>query len=238
MQRETRSDPKGKFVYHIAMKLKLFLLSIVALLSLVAYQKYSEYSALKSIDSYESCVAANGSTIQESYPATCITRLGTRFTQPVKNKTYTNQKLGIQFEYPEDWQLLIDDNSPAVRKDEITVGVNRYSKSELPTGYTNPLSWFNDLKLHTVKSITPNDGYYYGSGSDTPYKFYMYYKFSNMESKRYGQFDTLVTSNSGTGVSYVIIPTEKYIYEINLQPTGIYTNSSVVQILSTFKFTD
>ena len=65
------------------MKLKLFFLSILTLLSLVGYQKYSEYSALKSINSYESCVAAKGSTIQESYPSTCITRLGTRFTQLV-----------------------------------------------------------------------------------------------------------------------------------------------------------
>lgn len=63
------------------MKLKLFLLSILALLSVVAYQKYTEYSSLKSINSYESCVAANGSLIQESYPATCITRLGNKFNE-------------------------------------------------------------------------------------------------------------------------------------------------------------
>lgn len=64
------------------MKLKLLVVSILALLSLVAYQKYSEYTALKSINSYESCASAKGSTIQESYPATCLTRLGARFTQP------------------------------------------------------------------------------------------------------------------------------------------------------------
>ena len=68
------------------MKLKLLTASILALLvllSLVAYQKYTEYSSFRSIDSYESCAAAKGSVIQESYPATCITRLGSRFTQLV-----------------------------------------------------------------------------------------------------------------------------------------------------------
>jgi hypothetical protein len=91
------------------MKLKLFLVSIIALLSLVAYQKYAEYSALKSIDSYESCSTAKGSVIQESYPATCITRLGTRFTQPAPSfdvsnwKTYINSKYKFTFRYPTDW---------------------------------------------------------------------------------------------------------------------------------------
>lgn len=65
------------------MKLKLFIASILVLLALIAYQKYSEYSALKSVGSYESCVAAKGSTIQESYPATCLTRIGTHFKQTI-----------------------------------------------------------------------------------------------------------------------------------------------------------
>lgn len=65
------------------MQTKLFFVAILAFISIVAYQKYSEYSALKSVNSYESCVAAKGSIIQESYPSTCITRLGNRFISDV-----------------------------------------------------------------------------------------------------------------------------------------------------------
>lgn len=63
-------------------KLKWVVGGIVLLLALVGVQNYREFSVLKSIDSYESCVSAKGSRIQESYPATCITRLGTRYIQP------------------------------------------------------------------------------------------------------------------------------------------------------------
>lgn len=81
------------------MKLKLFLISILALLSLVAYQKYTEYSALKSIDSYESCIVSKGSVIQESYPATCITRLGTHFTQNTWKK-FISSPYKFSINYP------------------------------------------------------------------------------------------------------------------------------------------
>lgn len=37
----------------------------------------------KPITSYEECVAAQDSVIQESYPATCITKQKQRFTQPI-----------------------------------------------------------------------------------------------------------------------------------------------------------
>lgn len=106
------------------MKLKLFLISIFIFLSLVGYQKYAEISALKSIDSYESCVSATGSTIQESYPATCVTRLGKRYTEPtpmpVMNtsdwKTYTHPKYSFTFQYPPDWKVVEDYNpQPHVR---------------------------------------------------------------------------------------------------------------------------
>ncbi len=64
------------------MKTKLFLAAALFIVGIVGYQKYAELSSLKSIDSYESCVTAKGRVIQESYPATCVTRLGTRFTLP------------------------------------------------------------------------------------------------------------------------------------------------------------
>mgnify|MGYP001570856381 CR=1 FL=1 len=65
------------------MKLKLLIGGIIIIVSLVAYQKYSEYSDLKSIDSYNSCITAKGSVIQESYPSTCVTRLGASLTKTI-----------------------------------------------------------------------------------------------------------------------------------------------------------
>lgn len=91
------------------MKLKHFYLSLFVILSLVAYQKYTELSALKSIDSYESCIAAKGSHIQESYPAVCVTSLGTQFTESIKNsltddtwKTFINSAKHYSLSYPPD----------------------------------------------------------------------------------------------------------------------------------------
>lgn len=65
------------------MKIKLLIISILVILGLVAYKQYHDFSAIKSINSYESCTVANGSIIQTSYPAICITRLGGRFIQPI-----------------------------------------------------------------------------------------------------------------------------------------------------------
>lgn len=44
---------------------------------------YQEFAASPEITSYEMCIKAKGSVIQESYPATCITKDGKRFIQPV-----------------------------------------------------------------------------------------------------------------------------------------------------------
>lgn len=100
------------------MKLKLLVLSILGILALIAYQKYSEYSALKSIDSYESCAVAKGSVIQESYPATCVTRLGGRFIQrlrefPTSLKTYTNEKYNFTINYPDTFIVTIPETDIA-----------------------------------------------------------------------------------------------------------------------------
>jgi len=110
------------------MKLKLFLISILVLLSLVGYKTYTETKALKSINSYESCVAAKGSLIQESYPSTCITRLGTRFSQPLSldnsplpPNTYDfcgslQPKTQFTLSIPQGWKLSKSDGSPDYQK--------------------------------------------------------------------------------------------------------------------------
>lgn len=44
---------------------------------------YQEYTRSPMITSYEACVQAKDSTIQERYPAICITKHGTHFVQPI-----------------------------------------------------------------------------------------------------------------------------------------------------------
>lgn len=48
---------------------------------------YQEYIAAPEAATYEECIKARGSIIQESYPATCVTRDGKRFTQLLNNDT-------------------------------------------------------------------------------------------------------------------------------------------------------
>lgn len=68
------------------MKLKLFLIFIISIIILVAYKKNQEISILKSINSFEACSVAEGSILTESYPSTCITRLGLRFVEPIDSQ--------------------------------------------------------------------------------------------------------------------------------------------------------
>lgn len=94
------------------MKLKLLGFGIISLILLtIGYQKYSEYQSLRSIKNYDECVVAKGSIIQESYPATCITSVGSRFTEQLSTKNvtngwsiYQNRDHYFSFEYPEGWK--------------------------------------------------------------------------------------------------------------------------------------
>ncbi|MEK7533367.1 MAG: hypothetical protein AAB542_02940 [Patescibacteria group bacterium] len=55
---------------------------------LFGYQEY--ISPNTPVTTYDGCVEAAGSRIQESYPATCITRDGKRFTQPTMDDDGVN----------------------------------------------------------------------------------------------------------------------------------------------------
>ena len=47
----------------------------------------SQSSSLSQISSYADCLVSKGSIIQESYPATCVTASGQRFTQPISSNS-------------------------------------------------------------------------------------------------------------------------------------------------------
>ena len=58
--------------------------TLILLLALyIALSIFGVPSKQAQIKSYEDCVAAEDSIIQESYPAVCITKSQTRFVQPV-----------------------------------------------------------------------------------------------------------------------------------------------------------
>lgn len=65
------------------MKLKFLIFLIFTILIFVVSDTYAHYRALGSITTYEACVVAKGSIIQESYPSTCVTALGARFPEPI-----------------------------------------------------------------------------------------------------------------------------------------------------------
>ena len=47
---------------------------------------YQEYASSPPVYSYDDCIKAKGSIIQESYPATCVTRDNKRFVQPINDE--------------------------------------------------------------------------------------------------------------------------------------------------------
>lgn len=107
------------------MKIKIFILATLTLLAIVGYKTYHETKAIKVINSYESCVSVKGSVIQTSYPATCVTRLGSRYTQPLTEEqmqsllppnTYNDcgsamPKTNFFFKAPTGWTVIKSDNS-------------------------------------------------------------------------------------------------------------------------------
>lgn len=116
------SDPKVVMRPNLSLRPLYLTLAAIAFVLVGAggYAAYQEYKAPPSISSYETCVQARGSRIQESYPATCVTRDGRQFTQPLtkneqrnlvppdetsKWKTYTNTVRGYTINYPPDWTI-------------------------------------------------------------------------------------------------------------------------------------
>ena len=232
------------------MKLKLYLASIFLLISFVAYQKYSEYSTLKSIDSYESCAAAKGSIIQESYPATCITRLGVRFTQPVQpqvapqsiyqevkpkvitaqalTKVYTSKKYNFSFQYPQNWTISTHYKGDFATDLEYTVVSPSESVSVTPEGIVIKVLPFNSDKL-SISWFQDNILKSYGE---------------NITIEKFGIKETIFSGNTAlidnngtiylTQNHYLYIISWGYVEESNQKVIQDIYN----QILPTFKFTN
>jgi hypothetical protein len=52
----------------------------------------------KKVTNYEECLKSEGSIIQDSYPATCVTKDNQRFTQPVEQKYLTIKEWGVKMQ--------------------------------------------------------------------------------------------------------------------------------------------
>lgn len=72
----------------------------------LAVGKYSTQPISSPISSYDDCVKAKGSLIQESYPATCATVDGQRFIQPLTDEE--KQSLQPPDQNPDYKQLCIE----------------------------------------------------------------------------------------------------------------------------------
>jgi len=124
----------------------VFLIIAVALFSA---KFLNQSSSPSQISSYPDCLAAKGSIVQESYPATCVTATGQRFIQPVTDeekqslippdqspeptgsaatanwKTYRDELHGFKVNYPETDSDYVKGLMP----------VKQYLDNDLAVGY-------------------------------------------------------------------------------------------------------
>ncbi len=81
---------------------------------LIAYQgEKSKKSGSSTPSSYDECTNSAGSIIQESYPSTCVTKDGKRFTQKLTDNQEGKFCGGIvNIACPEGYNCVLDGNYP------------------------------------------------------------------------------------------------------------------------------
>ncbi len=67
----------------------VFVVTLGAILGMASFLLYRHFNPPTPVLSYTDCTKQKGSVIQERYPATCITREGIQFVQPVIFTTAT-----------------------------------------------------------------------------------------------------------------------------------------------------
>jgi len=85
----------------------ILILAIIGTAIYLYFQSQNKNEPLVMPTTYEECEKAEGSVIQESYPATCVTKEGSRFIQPLseeQKKDLQPPTLIIPLEETKDWQ--------------------------------------------------------------------------------------------------------------------------------------
>lgn len=194
--------------------MKAFLFIFISLA--IAWYSVSYYQSHQVvIDSYESCIEARGSIIQES-PATCVAHDGSRFIQPIPIpsadtsmwNTYTNGAYGYTFQYPPDWSVVeeyIYETSSSYTKNGLVLSV--YVKD-----HNNFTQMYIDSELPLSTGLVSQEGTI------------------NIDGKavKYQKYGDQTTHYSDFGID--LLP--------NFAIDTYYSNDNISQILSTFRFTN
>lgn len=204
------------------------------------------------ISSYDDCVNAKGSIVQYSYPATCVTASGQRFTQPVSSptttptetadptaswKTYTNDTYGFSFQYPPE--LLLSVNCTVFAMGNFLTCLQSSDFSYL-------MSDPDRKQPDTSKTITVSKGFglfVEKNIIDYPYDISTLqedYKrsYNNVSITTINTTPTLKvrSDNNPENIRWVMIH-NKNVYSI-LSPFNTQNYPVIDQILSTFKFVE
>jgi len=203
-------------------------------------QFYSSNTA--QINSYDQCVAAKGSYLQESNPATCVTSSGLRFkgaassptptVDPTANwKTYTNNQEKIAFDYPQNWSLANYDKESIVVGDDRTEGLTIffgiYSPFALESSTTDKIieAWFNYNKGSNAQF--PDGGKVLSEE---------FIKVDGFEATKYVLVNNIESSiQPSYQRTWAFVPNNNRITLLDYEGTD---NKLFSQILSTFKFLD
>jgi hypothetical protein len=83
---EKETPKKKKPTFFIRFVITLLLMIGVFIVAAVITYIATYFTPVKIITTYEDCVNARGSAIQESYPSVCVTSDGKRFVQPLSEE--------------------------------------------------------------------------------------------------------------------------------------------------------
>jgi hypothetical protein len=218
------------------------------LISFVAYQKYTEYSSLKFIDSYDSCITTKGSLIQESYPATCITKSGIQFTQNLDTEQLLNLIPPVS---TENWKTHNTRQYSFIYPNNSIINI--FSSNEIMINDVDGIHKYR-INIFTKPDSTTLSEYIYNDGVGSSYgKMYQINDDSNFTYELLSDYDNYkiwLPSNNWPSANGIYLKFIEYgnkiawlsIEPFDFDPDQIFASSLAIatynQIFSSFKFTN
>ncbi len=208
----------------------------------LAYQNMQLRKQLIRPATYEECIQASGSLVQESYPAVCTTLSGDSFVQPLTEEeqrslltadweTYTDTNIGFSLKYPSDWSYKVSETNTTTGGVTFDTGIRSQTEKVETTGYWN---YSLDIFLETSEN-------------------YLQWSQSLEQTQSLGtedihgkKFEKYVVGDLGYSLNYIYKADDGRIFRFLLYPYEKDKNPSIpadleettTQILSTFKFLD